>query len=429
MVDWDEDGDTDLLVGEYDGHIHYFQNIGTATAPDLRDRGHLMLASGAAIDVSQLAIPVVNDWNEDGRKDLVVGNDEANIKIFLNVGTNEAPVFSGYTLLQTTPAISQIKNAPDIADLNGDGLKDLVFGWWQGTVVYYANSGTNANPVFTGAHELTALGTLIDPGGWTHLELNDWDEDGDLDLVYGEWNGDVYLHLNEMDELAATITPYGVPIEIPAGGGSFDFDAGLMNATDWSVRADAWTVARLPDGSETGALFMTTLTLPAYEMILRQRTQVVPGIAPAGTYEYILRWGEYPEVAWAEDSFTFTKLAISGGTPWMGEWMNTGEEFTPGARTLSGTPGQMEVSLQPNPFNPTTTFRFELPQASMLRLEVFDVNGREIGSAPGRLLREEWYPAGTHEITFDGSNLPSGVYVYRLQAGGFVSSGKMVLMK
>ncbi|MFH1861206.1 MAG: VCBS repeat-containing protein, partial [bacterium] len=167
MVDWDEDGDMDLLSGEYDGHVHYFKNIGTATNPILTDMGHLQ-SGGADIDVSQLAIPVVNDWNEDERKDLIIGNDNANMRVYLNTGTNQNPAFSGFSYLETNPAISQIKNAPDIGDLNGDGLKDLAFGWWQGTVVFYPNSGTNAAPVFNSSVELTALGTLIDPGGWTH---------------------------------------------------------------------------------------------------------------------------------------------------------------------------------------------------------------------------------------------------------------------
>jgi len=86
-------------------------------------------------------------------------------------------------------------------------------------------------------------------------------------------------------------------------------------------------------------------------------------------------------------------------------------------------------SAHPNPFNPTTTIRFDLPQASWLRLDVFDVAGRGVGSAQGRPLREGWMEAGSHEVTFDGSNLASGIYIYRLEAGGFHSSGKMVMLK
>jgi len=426
MVDWDEDGDKDLLVGEYDGHVHYFQNIGTPTNPDLQDRGHL-LAGGVEIDVSQLAIPVVNDWDEDGDKDLIVGNDLANIKIFINVGTNSNPILSPSILLQANPPISQIKNGPDIGDLNGDGLKDLAYGWWQGTVFYYPNSGTNANPVFNEVHLLTALGDTIQPNfptsGWTHLELNDWDEDGDLDLVYGEWDGHVNVYLNLTDDLEASMTPISPPIIIPASGGSFNFTATLTNNTTYTVTADAWTVAKLPSGSETGALFLATITLPPGGSLTRVRTQNVPGNAPAGNYTYYLRWGDYREDAWAEASFTFTKSATDAGSGWVGDWSCTGEAF--GSAEAAEIPsGFALLGNYPNPFNPETTVRFALPEVSRVKLEVFDASGCLVAT-----LVNGWRAAGSHDATFDGSNLASGIYVYRLTADSFSASGKMVLMK
>ena len=90
-------------------------------------------------------------------------------------------------------------------------------------------------------------------------------------------------------------------------------------------------------------------------------------------------------------------------------------------------------STFPNPFNPTTAIRFDLPQAARVRLEVFDVAGRAVGAGrepgtPGALV-DGWREAGSHEVTFDGSGLPSGVYIYRLRAGQYTASGKMVLMK
>ncbi len=80
----------------------------------------------------------------------------------------------------------------------------------------------------------------------------------------------------------------------------------------------------------------------------------------------------------------------------------------------------------PNPFNPTTVIRFNLPQAAKVQLDVFDVGGRRVGVD---LASTRVYSPGAHEITFDGSGLPSGVYIYRLTAGEYTASGKMVLMK
>jgi len=82
------------------------------------------------------------------------------------------------------------------------------------------------------------------------------------------------------------------------------------------------------------------------------------------------------------------------------------------------------TGVYPNPFNPETVIRFQLPVASNLNLTVYDVSGRVVAE-----LVNSNYDAGIHEITFDGSGLPSGVYIYRLTAGEYTASGKMVLLK
>ncbi len=78
----------------------------------------------------------------------------------------------------------------------------------------------------------------------------------------------------------------------------------------------------------------------------------------------------------------------------------------------------------PNPFNPTSTISFYLPQASEVKLQVFDITGRLVST-----LVNEKRIAGSHSIQFEGSNLSSGVYFYRLEAGDFVSTRKMTLIK
>jgi hypothetical protein len=78
----------------------------------------------------------------------------------------------------------------------------------------------------------------------------------------------------------------------------------------------------------------------------------------------------------------------------------------------------------PNPFNPTTTIRFEIPQRSYVRLTVYDILGREVN-----LLVNKVEEAGYRSISFDASNLPSGIYFYRLQAGTFTDVKKMLMIK
>lgn len=99
----------------------------------------------------------------------------------------------------------------------------------------------------------------------------------------------------------------------------------------------------------------------------------------------------------------------------------------------TAVPNEAEVELPttvrldqnyPNPFNPTTTFRFALPQPQAVKLEIFDALGRKV-----RLVVADQRTAGVHEVPFDASQLPSGMYVYRLQAGTHALTRKMMVLK
>jgi len=78
----------------------------------------------------------------------------------------------------------------------------------------------------------------------------------------------------------------------------------------------------------------------------------------------------------------------------------------------------------PNPFNPITTISYQLPSASDVQLQVFDLLGRRVA-----LLVDERVSGGVHEVTFDASNLSSGVYLYQLQTGSATLSNRMMLIK
>lgn len=78
----------------------------------------------------------------------------------------------------------------------------------------------------------------------------------------------------------------------------------------------------------------------------------------------------------------------------------------------------------PNPFNPATVINYQLPVNGLVTLKVYDVLGKEVIT----LVNEE-KPAGVYEVNFNAADFASGVYVYKLQAGDFVSSKKMILTK
>jgi hypothetical protein len=101
-------------------------------------------------------------------------------------------------------------------------------------------------------------------------------------------------------------------------------------------------------------------------------------------------------------------------------------------------PTVFTFSAHPNPFNPTTTLTFSLPVAGNVKFEVFDIGGRRAAlvgaqhAAPSMGIGEsnhQWYPAGIHNLLFDGSGLSSGIYFVKLQVGDYQSSQKVVLLK
>ncbi|UCF20293.1 MAG: T9SS type A sorting domain-containing protein [Gemmatimonadota bacterium] len=78
----------------------------------------------------------------------------------------------------------------------------------------------------------------------------------------------------------------------------------------------------------------------------------------------------------------------------------------------------------PNPFNPSTTIEFNLPKTSKVTLKIFNILGEEVTT-----LVSEKLSTGSYIYEWDASNLASGVYLYRLEAEGFVETKKMMLMK
>ncbi|MFH1862882.1 MAG: T9SS type A sorting domain-containing protein, partial [bacterium] len=158
--------------------------------------------------------------------------------------------------------------------------------------------------------------------------------------------------------------------------------------------------------------------------------------APAGDYLCVGTVGTYPRTITDQDQFGFTKLGSGtqarSARPWrdsgFGDWISVGEEFVESKGAFLTPQAALIASCSPNPFNPTTTLTFTLPTAAQVTLEVFDVNGRMVGAKQSAACFAR-YPAGTHQIPFDGTNLPSGIFFARLTAGDYTAVQKLVLMK
>lgn len=92
--------------------------------------------------------------------------------------------------------------------------------------------------------------------------------------------------------------------------------------------------------------------------------------------------------------------------------------------TIETEKPEISLTAYPNPFNPATSINFTLPDQAFVSLKVFDLLGREVAE----LVNEE-RKAGTHQVSFNGSNLASGIYLYRLEFGNTIIINRMTLIK
>ena len=110
-------------------------------------------------------------------------------------------------------------------------------------------------------------------------------------------------------------------------------------------------------------------------------------------------------------------------TPNIGAYSAYGS--TTGVSETTNTPDKFVLTQNyPNPFNPSTKISYTIPQGANVRLKVYDVTGREV-----KTLVDEFQSKGNYNINFNASDLPSGIYFYRLTAGNFANTKKMILLK
>jgi hypothetical protein len=234
-------------------------------------------------------------------------------------------------------------------------------------------------------------------------------------------------------DVTIAVTNIGATSFVQSQGGLLEWNIAAQNNETTTQISDIWCMLRLPNGSYYGPVMGPVLDYPipgGWSGNRDRDLNIPPGAAPVGTYQLVGYIGEYDTNPWSEDEFNFEVTAGDGiGHPVTNPWFGSGggEDFLDllpqaGAEVL---PGDYSMTQNyPNPFNPTTMISFALPQDAKVLLSVYDVSGRQVAT-----LVDGYRGAGVHDVTFDASNLASGIYLYRLQAGDFNATGKMVLMK
>jgi len=201
VADLDGDGDLDVLVGAADGTLLYFRNTGSASVPVYVDVAANPLAGTnplAGIDVGNHSSPAVVDLDGDGILDLVVGNADGTLDAYRNNGTVLLPDF--VPLAGTADPFAGIDvgtdSAPALADIDGDGDADLLLGESGGTIRYFENSGSSRAPVYMARSGAANPFDTVNVGNLCMPTLADLDRDGDADLVLGEIGGRLAFYLN-----------------------------------------------------------------------------------------------------------------------------------------------------------------------------------------------------------------------------------------
>ncbi len=185
--------------------------MGTAEAP-LFDTGARVQVgpSGGKFDISVggRATPCIVDWNEDGRFDLLVGSIDGKLRLYYNEGGGLPPDFRHTLYIADGDGQLVVPlgySSPSVADFDGDGAKDLICGNSEGELYFYRNLGSHAAPAFGAGGHCESLSQPIDLGdqGRSRPFAWDWDGDGRQDLLVGSNQGLVHLFIGLPNAVAA----------------------------------------------------------------------------------------------------------------------------------------------------------------------------------------------------------------------------------
>lgn len=192
--DLDGDGDMDMLVGEEEGYLHYFKNIGP---PDGPASFVLQAAQYQGIDLGKNAAPQLIDLNGDGLDDLILGEKNGNLNYLENTGTAAAPLFTvvnefwGNVDVRAPLAITG--SSIPFMYKNAAGNYELYVGSENGTIYFYQPTAD-----FSGAFtEVTDKFNNIDEGNYSAVSVADIDNDNLPDFITGNQRGGITIYRDE----------------------------------------------------------------------------------------------------------------------------------------------------------------------------------------------------------------------------------------
>jgi hypothetical protein len=331
----------------------------------------------------------INDTN------IFAGSVEGGVFLSTNMGANWTSVSSGLGNL----FVRALLVTP-----NGTGGTNLYAGTMGGGIFISTNNGTNWTSVNAGLMNL----------GVSSLDYIQNDE-GDIILFAGTGSG-VFVSINNGANWTQTAlnTNYVQSLTI-SGEDIFASTGRLFLSTD---RGALWTDVT------TGLSNLPVFALATYEnnvFALTNWGNIFLSTNNGADWE-LINEGIIDTLVLAigiNDSYIFASGVGEG------IWRRPISEMITNIENTIELPKTFTIEQNyPNPFNPGTTIKYSVPKLSFVTIKIYDVLGSEVAA----LVNEE-KPIGRYEVTFDATQLPSGVYFYRLQAGSFVQTRKMILLK
>jgi hypothetical protein len=251
---------------------------------------------------------------------------------------------------------------------------------------------------------------------FTQWQLADTSVTSDIRCVQlTDFNGD--------QDLDAFIINRGDPGELPAlvffndGSGQFEDSGQRLGSFSWS-----WIESGDVDADNDSDIVISIFGKPM-EVWLNDGMGYFTdsGLSLGGNNSY--RGLDLGDIDRDGDVDIFVAYYGQGSNEiWFNDFINPVEDENNSINKLSN---QYKLFANyPNPFNPTTKIKYQIPELSFVILKVYDVLGSEIAT-----LANEKKSVGSYEVEFDASNLPSGIYFYKLQAGDFIETKKMLLLK
>ena len=201
-MDYDNDGDIDVLSGSYTGEIYLFE---CGKNGELAQGRFLLASDGTVLKGGTSITPEARDIDNDGDLDLVIGTRTSGVFTIENNGTRAQPAWSTRTKPLLTTDGKKIKGSnAHHADWDGDGVDDLVLGSEWGDIVWHKNTGKNSQPAYAAANKLVDIRSLRSgslnegdtpqhPGSRTKVHVTDWNDDGQVDLLVGDVRWAYYM--------------------------------------------------------------------------------------------------------------------------------------------------------------------------------------------------------------------------------------------